>query len=441
MLNLFSRTIRGNVELRSEQMYRQIWYGQPFLRFTSFISRKPAEAGVEEVAPLGDVLDSKEVVPSEMPIQVFEDFSKKEGGTSLMIPMKITQKGRPILGDDVATGRGMRNNFVYKQVRINQVRQVVNVKAGEMNEQNIKLWVKTLLNQAQPQLTDWYRRYINTSMIKRAFFEGRSYELTAPAPHGLALAKISHPNMFVAGDGWVSYAGGKPGSAGYETSVETSLNTLGAGDSFNMTLIKDVAATLGREKRILPCVKTSNGDYWIWMITPFQQRQIQDDAEWKQICTSILPREQDPKLNNILNGRVGVGYGFLFFVDIGGWGAHTNANPNGWVTAPSAGSPTWGVEDLAGDNFDDIATLDNSPFQNSIILGTGGAINMGVARKLKFHDQSYDFDNQQEVEARMIAGCERGDYFDSDAQIAGNTAGDFVENTSSATVVTYSPQV
>jgi len=441
MLNTFSRSIRGNTELRSEQMYRQIWYGQPWLRFTNFQNRKPVEQGVDEVYTLGDLLDSKEAVPNELPIQVFEDFGKAEGGTSLMIPMKMTLKGRPILNDDVATGRGMRNSFIYKTVRINQIRQVVNVKAGEYNEQIIKKWIKTLLGQGQPQLQDWYRRYVNTSMLKRAFFEGRSYELTASAPFGLGLSKISHPNMFVAGNGFVSYTGGKPNTAGYEASVETALNTLGVGDTFNMTLIKDVASLLGRTKRIMPCIKTSQGEFYVWMITPFQKRQIQDDAEWKQICTTILPREQDPRLNYILNSRIGVGYGFIFCEDIGGWGAHTNANPNGWATAPSAGSPKFGVEDAGGSDFPDIATLDDSPFQCSVIFGAGGALNLGVAKRTTFHEQVTDFGNQQELEARMIAGCERGDLFDSDAQISGNTAGDFVENTSSAMVVTYSPSI
>ena len=167
-----------------------------------------SEGGVKEVAPKGDLLDSKQVTPTDDPIQVWEDFSGKNGGTSMQIPVKMTIKPRPVLGDDTLTLKGARNTFVYKNLHINQVRQAVNTKAGAFNEQVIKKYVNDLMNQAQPQLTDWFRRYINTSMIKRGLLEGKSYELSASTPFGRGLSKVSHPNFYVTGNGWVTYSGG-----------------------------------------------------------------------------------------------------------------------------------------------------------------------------------------------------------------------------------------
>lgn len=420
-------------------MYRQIWYNQPYLRFASFISRKAVEGGVEEVAPIGDLKDSAQITPTKMPIQIMEEFSGKEGGTSMMIPVKTVSKGRPVIGDDTLSGKEERNNFIYKTVRINRIRHGENVKAGVYNEQKIKKYVNDLMNQAEPSITDWYRRYINTSMIKRALFEGRSYEITAAAPHGRAIAKVSHPNMFVTGYGFVPYTAGKPATANYEISVETALNTLGVGDSFSMGMIEALDTMMPRQKRIMPSVITSQGEYYICIITPAQYYQIRTSAEWKTIATAVLPREQDEKLNWLLNGRVGCYGSLLFYVDIQGWGAHTNANPNGWATAPTAGSPAFGVEDAGGYDFPDMALLDDSNFQCGFILGAGGALNLGIAKKLGFEFEERDYKSIKNVGGDMMAGCERGDMYDSDGQLAGNTALDFQENTSSIQFVTYSP--
>lgn len=439
MLSTFSDTIRELVELRSEKMYRQVWWNQPYLRFCNFANRMPNEAGVKEVAPKGDLLDSKQVTPTDDPIQVWEDFSGKGGGISMMIPVKMTIKPRPVLGDDTLTLKGARNNFVYKTLRINQVRQAVNVKAGAFNEQKIKLYVKDLMGQAQPQLTDWFRRYINTSMIKRGLLEGKSYELTASAPFGRAISKMSHPNFYVTGSGWVTYSGGKPNSAGYEGSVQTALDTLDTADVMSLGLLRSIGSQLSRQKRILPSVVTSNGEYFICIITPAQQAQLEVDPLWQRITTHVLPREQDERLNWLLNGRTGVFGNLLFYTDVMGWGAHTNANPNGYVTAPTASTVAYGAEDTGVGDFQDIGSLDDSVFQLAVILGGGGALNVGIAKRLGFTAEELDHANIKEVGANMMCGAERGDLFDSDAQISGNTAGDFVENTSSAVIATYSP--
>lgn len=437
MLSTFSNAIRANVERRSIQMYRQVMYSLAWLRFANFANRKPNEAGVKEVRPIGDLLDSKQVTPTDDPIQIFEEFSGKEGGTSMMIPVKQTIKPRPVLGDDQLLLKGARNKFIYETIRINQVRQAVNVKAGNFNEQIIKLYVNDLMNQAQPQLQDWFRRYLNTSVIKRGFVEGRSYELTAPAPFGRAIAKVSHPNMYVAGNGFVSYSAGLPGTANYETSVETALNTLGAGDEISLELLRHVGNMLPRQKRLLPSVITSQGEYFICILTPAQVSQLQKDPDWLKITQYVLPREQDPKTNWILNGRVGCAWNMLFYTDIQGWGAHTNANPNNWLTAPSAGSPAYGVEDI-GTDFPDIMGLDDSDYQIACILGGGGALNVGIAKRIGFTAEELDHANIKEVGANMMIGAERADQYDTDNQ-TGAGASAFIENTSSALLVTHSP--
>ena len=449
MLSTFNSTVRENVELRSANMRRQVWYQVPYNDLINFANRLPTEAKVKAVAPKGDLLDMKDAKPNELPIQIYEDFSGKDGGSSMQILTKMTIKPRPVLGDDTLLLKGARQSFVYTSLHVNQVRQAVNTKAGEFNEQVIKKYVQDLLGQAEPQLTDWFARYIGNSGIKRAILEGKGHELTSALPFGRGLSKISHPNFLVAGNGYVSYGGGKPGTAGYESAVASALDGMTSANTMSLPLLLEWSTFAAREKRLVPCIKTEYGEYFLCMITPAQHWQLQQDPLWEKIATKVLPFSQkNERANWLLNGRVGYYQNIVFRVDVLGWGAHTNANPN-WVSkagsygtttppSPTAGTVVYGCYDSGTGDFPDIYGVDDSPFQLATILGAG-AVNGGIAKKLSFTAEEVDHANVKEVGAKQMYGFERHDLFDSDAQIAGNSAGDFVENTGSIVLATYSP--
>jgi hypothetical protein len=443
----FEDTIRANVELRAEKMYRQIWKEQPYLRFCKFVNRDVAEKGVVEVSPIGNMLDMKRVAPAKDPINVFEDFSKGDGGTDMMIPVKRTKLGRFTFGDDTLQGKGEGTAFVYQSIRVNEISKAVSVKSGHYSELVYKKYLPDLVGQAQPELTDLFRRYINTAMVKYALFNGKSYELSLPSTsYGRGLTEISHPNMYVPGTGWVSYNAltdtytNLPGTANYESDVETAINSLANTSAyhFNCALI-DKMASLLPQKRILPSVNIGGNDYYVWMISSAQKYQLRRDPDWREVATTVLPREEDPFKNWLLQGCIGAYGGFLFFEDIDAWSAHTNTYPDGYITTPTSGYPTYGPEDTGADNFELISKRDGGPRSCSIILGQQ-ALNVGIAKRISFTEEIWDHQRKKEIGAYMIAGAERPDQFDSDNQLGGG-ANAFVENTGSAMVVTYSPLV
>lgn len=450
-IQYFDSTIQANLKIASEIMYKEMGQDLFWIRWITFMSRKAVEKGVEEVGFVGEMLNEKEVQPPKSAIGVYEQFGRKEKGTEMFIPTRLHIKGKPIYGDRQLIGTGERNNFVYHNIHINQVRKAIAAVPGRMVEQSIGRYVDEVINQTQPQLTDWLRKYVNTSMIRRALIEGRSHNLTASTQDfGLGLRRVSPSNFYVVGHvaadntawvGGLDYAAGRPGSDAYESLVETALNSLGVGDSFTVALLKKLSVIVRRQKNLLPPIQLSDKSEWFPMvITPYQYSQLLDDPAWEKIVLQILPREGNPKDNWMLNGAVGYAHGFILYVDNGAFGAHTNANKYGHSSV-TAGFPEYGCEDDPNsDDFADIADLDESYLSVGLILGRN-ACSVGIAKKPGYTMETFDHDAQSEGGIYWIAGAERWDMYDTDGQVAGLTAGDFYKNESMVAFATYSPSV
>lgn len=450
-----SPSVALNITLQQEKMNRQIWKIQLYNRLVGFANMTPQESGAKYVTPIGlgdkgnSLIPMSEAKGVDAPINVFTDFSER--GTDMQLPRKRKKFGKPSFGDDTLQGRGESFKWVYDYLRVNKIKDAIATKAGDMSEQAYKKFLPDLVGQARPELTDKFAMYINTAMIKDSIFYGKSYELRlATTAYGRALTAISNPNMYVPGSalGWVSYNIGSdtynnlPGSAGYETDVETALNSLTdtASKHFTPELV-DKMRFLLPQKRIMPTVTIGGNRYYLWIITSRQAKQLTASTAWKQMAREILPREKDNYNNWLFNGALGIYNGFIFLEDMDGWGAHTNANPGGYVTAPTAGVPVYGPEDTVNSagEWNKIKGIDTSNFQMSVILGSQ-AVNFGMAKKIWFTDEIWDHNQKSEVGAHFIAGAERVDDFDTDNQLGGG-AGAFVEHTGSAVVGTYSPSV
>jgi len=450
-IQYFDSTIQANLKIASEIMYKEMVQDLFWLRWCTFMSRKAVEKGVEEVGAVGEMLNEKEIQPPKSAIGVYEQFGRKEKGTEMFIPTRLHIKGKPIYGDRQLIGTGERNNFVYHNIRINQIRKAISAKPGRMVEQSIGRYVDEIINQTQPQLTDWLRKYTNTSFIRRALIEGRSHNLTAStSDFGLGLRRVSHPNMYVVGHvatdntawvGGLDYSAGRPGTDAYETLVETALNSLGAGDGFSVALMKKLSIIIRRQKNLLPPIMLSDKSEWFPMIiTPYQYSQLLDDPTWDKIINNMLKRETNIKDNWLINGCAGMAHGFVIYVDNGAFGAHTNANKYGHSDV-TAGFPEYGCEDdPSSEDFADIEELDESYASVGLILGRN-ALSVGIAKKPGYTMETFDHDAQSEGGIYWIAGAERWDMYDTDGQIDGLSAGDFYKNESSVAFVTYSPSV
>jgi hypothetical protein len=433
---------RQNLEIQAELVLKQVWRTQLYTNLVDFANIKPTEKGVEYVMPLGQKLEMENARIVDKPVVVYQEFKRKEGGTNMQIPVKRTSFPKPILGDDTIQGKETTPEWVYQTLRVNAVSHAVKTRAGYFQEQTYKSILSDIIN-ARPELTDIVGRYINTALIKYALFYGASFELVRPSiEFGRGVSTMAHPNIYTPVSGWVSYNPvtdtytNLPGTAAYELDVESAVNSINPSNvnhQFNTALV-DKMSTLIPDKRIMPCINIGGQGYYLWIITSAQKHQLFGDSKFKEIAQTIIPREKDPFNNFLINNQAFAYRGFIFLTDIEGWGAHTNANPQGWSSVP-AGKVMWGAEYKSGEkDFTIIKNRDHSVYQCSVILGKR-AINVGLAMPPKFVTETWDYGKNEGVALINMFGAERASQFDSDNRY-GLGAGSFVEDTGSAIVIT-----
>lgn len=441
-----STTNRINVErqLQSRLMQLQIWYNQLYTRMIKFANRiGGGQVKEDSILPMGAGTELSNVRGADGIINVFEDF--KESGTDLQIPIKRRKHGWFVHGDDTLQGKGADSEWVYQTLRVAAVADAINTKRGHFSEQTYKRY-KQAIDNARPELGERLSRYINNAMIKYALAYGASYELLrTTANGGRGLSAISHPNMYVAGVGWVSYDlatdvyTNLPGTANYEIDVETAINSSGTTSAYQMsTDLVDKMAMYAPMKRIDQPIIIAGNPYYIWVVGSQSKYQLFNDTKFRSLAETVIPREQDPMKNMLINAALCAYKGFLFVEDNQCYGAHTNANANGWLTAPSAGTLGYGPEIISTSaTFGIIKNRDNSRKQLSYILGKG-ALNLGIAKQVEITDENWDHKRKSEMGSNWIAGCELANQFDSD-NFLGNGAGAFAENTGSIAIITDSP--
>lgn len=438
-----SELVRSNLELQSNMMLLQASRANIWTIMWDFVNREPKEAGVTWVKPIGSEAQRMEYVRNTTaPVAVYEDFSA--GGTNMQIPIKLTDKSRWLFGDSPKQGTGYDPKWAYKYLHINEIAKVRRTFSGHYSEQAYKKFLKQLSN-ARPELEDHLARYLAFAGICYTLHYGKSYELLlSSTSYGRGLTAVSHPNMYVAGVGWVAYDYASdtystlPGVSGgaYEGAVETAVNSLTDVSACHMSFaLMDKMKVMLNKKRLMPTVKLGGKDFFVWIMTSQQIYQLQQDEMWEKLVTKILPRETDPSKNWLINAMTGIYNGFVIVENNQGWGVHTNTNVHGYVTAPTSGYPEYGPEDT-GNDFAVAWNDDPSPRQTSFILGQR-AIDVGIAKKPFFEVQDWDFKQKQEVAIFMVGGMERSSVWDYDNKL-GNGVDAFVEDTGSICVVTYS---
>lgn len=440
---MLPETIRLNIELQGDDVYGTFWKDQAYLSHIDFANRKPLEKGVEWVEPVGTVQAMEYARNVKAPISIFEDF--KNGGTDMQIPQKLTDFGPWIYGDKTVKGSGYVPELAYRTLRVNAIAKAKKMRQGFQSEQVYLKFIKSLVNNAKPELSDQMGMYMNAAGVKHTLFYGADHALcSATTDGGRAVTKKSHPNIFVPGSGWIGYTvatdtyTSRPGTDAYELAVEAALNSLVNTSTYKMSLsLVDKIMAVLPHKRIMPPIMLGGRPFYFMYLTTAQAFQLRQDANWKTLVNTQLPRETDPVKNWQLQGALGFYGSIIFKEDILGWGAHTNTNANGWVTAPTAGHPGYGPEDLVTNGqWGLIKNLDASPYQAAVILGQR-AIDCGIAKRAWFDHEEWDYKRKQEMAIQMLGGMELANVYDTD-NFLGNGVGAFVEHTGSALVFTYS---
>jgi hypothetical protein len=434
---------REMVTIIETEMRDAMYYGS---RFSELI-------GMNFAKTMGRDKEVKSLGPGQTetligaPIETVKGF-KDRSGLFLEIPYINRLKELPgALGNAPLKGKEETDQYSFLTVPINRWRKAYAPPMG-MQRQATKSWRAYLWEKSRPKLTQWVQDFMPSNYLSALHFGG-SRELIAPlTAQGRAISVVSHPNMYGAGVGKVSYVAGRPGTAGYEASVETMINTINAPDpQFKMTLkaLRDFIQSLP-ELKIKPLSKSGGKPLYPVFMPPPAFTQLRESDDYKNFVQSLRGTlMQDHPLAHLGEAIID---GAIIITDITLWYAYTAAM--GVDAGISAGAPEYGPRPTASQRAagfktgNTIDNLDNGNVACTFALGET-ALLVATGEELTFHEQIEDYDGVQGTGIDTIKSVVRGDMYNKLGLI---TLGDgtvlakdaFYQNTGSAILLTYSPR-
>ncbi len=428
-LTVFEYTSYGKVDLLSARLRQQQWWGNKFAYFVAPNFVKAVDKSVAVTNP-GD--------PPQFtgaPVEVFEEFVTM-GQTDMRIPVEQRLTGMPVYGDMPLIGTEESQAISWRRVKINRTRKAEKIPTG-MSKQIMKKYADSLVTGAERKLTTWWGQDYIPGNIIMAMLCGYSQDLIYPtAKGGRAVSVMSHPNFLVAGNGFVAYTAGRPGTAAYEASVEAALDGLTSDDTFSVALLQAMSIEAPR-KKIKQIVFKDGFSFYPVFCSDAQWYQLMGDPDFKDVMKRI---PESLAKNPLGNGALAYVYGCAIYPDLKLWGARTH-NDDANVTADTVeyGPTPTAAERAAGMKSGNWMTqLDQNTKKLAILIGAS-ALSVGVGERLQLKDDVQDYENRKGVGVDTIQSILRSDIFDEDG-MTGLTAGDFQENTSSMVIATYSPQ-
>ncbi|GEM_PF-3751943 len=434
---------REFVTIVETEMREQMYYGS---RFSELI-------GMNFAKTMGRDKEVKSLGPGQTetlvgaPIESVKGF-KDRSGLFMEIPFISRLKELPgALGNAPLKGTEETDQYSFLTVPINRWRKSYAPPMG-MQRQATKSWRAYLWERARPKLTQYIQDFMPSNYLSALHF-GASREIVAPTTaQGRGITPISHPNMFGAGVGQVSYSGGRPGSAGYETSVETMINTVNStATQFKMSVgaLRDFIQSLPELKLKPLSSKKGRPLYPVFMLpTVFTQIRASDD--YKAYVQSLRGMVMDE--HPLAHLGEAIIDGALIITDITLWYAYSAAM--GVDSGIAAAAPEYGPRPTAAERVRGFKTgntidrLDNGNVACTFALGET-ALLMATGEEVTFHEQIEDYDGVQGTGIDTIKSVVRGETFNKlglitlpDGTVLAKDA--FHQNTGSAMMLSYSPR-
>lgn len=381
------------------------------------------EHGYPRSVPFGAV-QSKTLRPTGKPIEVLTDWNHM-GGYSIDVPIKLPLRAKPIYGDNQAEGKEEDITWVYNKCLINQVRRPVKTRDGLMGE--LALTPK-LLMQIWDNLKDEFISYNQRWQAYAPYdaaYRGFSDNILAPKSEGGfgdVIKQRSHPNFYVAGYGRVPF---DSDPQAYENAIKTQLDNLGSDDKMTMQVIRN-AQIYGSRHMIVP---TTAGPYQvkgILILNDAQMAQLAEDPLFEKLHVALITKEGTNAALFTGAYEAHLVEGVLILVDIN--------NPGVWTAGDTGYDSNRGIINYGNPN-----PLENPIHQSdrklALYIGAS-AILCGHTVPLGFKNRTADYDNVRGESSYTVIGYTRADRYDHDGFLAPS---EFIGNTSSLVIATYSP--
>ncbi len=382
--------------MQQSVMYESYKYNF-FSRFVSYVrddrSRSPAD----------------QPMPPVSPIVVKRDFST-QGQRELTVPMLRNLTDPEVYGDARLKGNVEKQSLIYARVYINQRRNGVAPPSG-MSDQYVK--PLKLYDKARMQLAQKLGRWTEIN-VARAFYEGYSYNVTAPTSvGGLGISKVQHPHIFAADSGKITWSANP---TTYASNINAAVNNLLAGspnDIMSANALRRFRTACNKLE--IPFIDVGGMAVRPLVMHENQFLQLTQDPDY--ISAQENANVRHAMKNPLFHGAAGIYAGFVIFVrEFSVFGISTTSS-----------TVTWGADNP-------LQNVDTYPVKGAICF-SHNALCGGWAGGPNFTFDEDDHQNYREVGVRVIDGFSRNDYKDN--MTAGSET--VVVNKSSAILLTYSP--
>lgn len=356
------------------------------------------------------------------PIVVHRELQKLQGD-HCRVPMFRVLNNLPKYGEDQMAGHEEKQKVNHATTYLNLVRHGMFPQTSSMQFQITKQY--DIAKWAKPQLQSHYAKVQSRLGVSYAFYNGYSHNILGDTTWftggNNAPSAKSHPHVYVAGSGKVSYGvSDYPGTDNYETAIGTAVSGLGNTNVFDTAFLNGLAAET-QIRRIGQLYTKDGTPFRIIVAQPYQIADLMQDDDFKAIQRSVVVGENLMKENPYLVGCKWLYNGWAIFD-----GGHLV-----WPVSVVDGNPVWGYNGTIS-LLSDLEDWSDYTAFGALIIGDN-AMAKATGSPMEFRMRTDDYDEIKGTAYRIIEGWARNDFWN----LNDGDSGQYLVNDSSAIAVTY----
>lgn len=358
--------------------------------------------------------------PVNSPIVMHWELTRKSGDM-IEIPIHRQLKQLPQTGKSQLAGHEERPKVNFAQVPIMLQRHAELPQDSSLSTQTNK--DLRLLENTRPALMQHYARCEEYLGASYAMYYGYNWATLTDSWFSAEtkISASSHPHIYVAGQGKVSYSGGYPGTAGYETSVATAIDAIGPSHRFDAGFLQALKAD-PQIRKIPPIIMQNRNPLRLLVAHPWQVVDLENDSTFNNIVAQAMVAKYAAD-NPYLIAAKYIYAGFAIF----------ESDTAVWACRTSSGDPEFGPSDISDlddlDSFEDYS--DDTKFA-AIVLGNN-ALFKAIGSPMQYKRRTDDYGELIGIAYMMIHGYSRADFWNRDD----GTTGQYLINDTSALAITY----
>lgn len=405
--NLRTHDYSGNypVVLGREMVFETLkeFFWGPFSKFTT-----PKQAPVSKM---------NRPTPTDSIVAIQWELNKEQGDM-IEIPMHRQLKQLPRIGKEQMMGHEEKPYVNFAQIPVMLQRHGELPQDSSMSTQVSK--DLRLLENAYPALRAHYARAEEYLGANYAFHYGYSYNVLESGwfTNETKIATYTHPHVFIAGYGKVSYSSGYPGNTAYETEVATRMGGVGASHTFGTKFLQALKAD-PQVRKIPPIIAKGYGPMRLIVAHPWQIVDLELDETFQKIVSAAMV-EKYAKENPYL---IGAKYMWA------GWAIYESDTAS-WPARVTSSLPDFGPETVT--NLESFESYASDTMFTCLVLGRN-ALYKAMGSAMGFRKRTDDYGEIIGVAYRIMQGYSLGSFWNRDD----GTTGQYLKNDSSALAITY----